>query len=88
MHLHSMCSDRDFWSHAFCRAMWPYDHASNITILMLFSGREVGSAGSCLLGNSDDCREVNYSHSANHVVAINTQANVCGSGETPTGVWN
>lgn len=66
--------------------MWPYDHASNITFMMLFSGREVGSAGSCLLGNSDDCREVNDWHSTNHIVAIKTQAKVRGSGETPTGV--
>ena len=85
-----MCSDRDFWSHAFCRAMWAYDHGSNMTIIdvVYFSrGREVGSAGSCLLGNSDDCREGKYSPSANHAVAIKTQANVRGSGETPTGVW-
>ena len=70
--------------------MWPYDHASNITFfdVVYCSGREVGSAGSCLLGNSDDCREVNDSHSTNHVVAIKTQAKVRGSGETPTGVWN
>ena len=45
----------------------------------------MSSAGSCLLGNSDDCREVNYSHSTNHVVAIKTQATVRGSGETPLG---
>ena len=30
-----------FWCHAFCNAMWPYDHGSNITFLMLWYFRRV-----------------------------------------------
>ena len=48
----------------------------------------VARASSWLLGNSDDCREVNYSRSTNHVVAIKTQTNVRGSGGADFGVRN
>ena len=54
-------------------------------------GRAVDGAGSCLLGNSDDCREGNDSSSANHLVAIKTQARVimCAAAEKRrTGGWN
>lgn len=65
-----------------------YDHASTIIIEVPSRGKGMARAGSCLLGNSDDCREVNYSRSANHVVAIKTQANVRGSGGADFGERN